>query len=565
MTKINPEADHELGSLFPQTEEEMIQFHITDPELKEPSEAEIEANTSAILKRLGHKVAITVACAYCKGGLEPGKSCYCAVCLAPHHEDCFRDYGRCSSCKEVEFVRPKKSEPMELVPRSRTRRNSGFLLGMMAGSISVAAAVSLTFHLWPNTPENPVPQPMLTKRQKSQLILLQAREKQRNGAKEKVILSLVNSALDGSERDSEVLVEASQIYLSASLFNQAKPLLEEAVKKNPESYAALFHLHSIESRVDLDSSLTMTKWLQQLLETAKKTGDKNQYTLFAEAVENQRKGNWQTALGLYHQTQLKDLVVVSNTASCYKQLGQYNLAIDTLSSAIELKWQPQLLVDRGMLCFNVGDYDRALQDFTTVIEKNPKDGKTLTLRGEVLVKTGRTKEALTEFNRILTLDPNNVNALEKRAAIYLKMRSVNEALEDYTTALRINPALSNIYLQRGKIFLSNKQFTAAIQDFTRAIELNSALSKAYLYRGKVYLELKRFGEANADFAITLKLDPADRNCRFSQAQSLFQLGQREQALTNLRKLAIGEDPYAKRARKLLNEKRPRWQESKKKK
>ncbi|MDF1665014.1 MAG: tetratricopeptide repeat protein [Planctomycetota bacterium] len=513
MTDKNPEADHELGALFPQTEEEMIQFHITDPDLKEPSDTEIQVNTSAILKKLGHKVSITVACAYCKGSLEPGKSCYCAACLAPHHEDCFADYGRCSSCKEVEFVRPKKSEAIELVPMGRRRRSSGFLFGLMIGSVSVAAAVTLTFQLWSSPKALEAPQPRLSMRQKSQLILLQAREKQRQSAKPEIIITLVKSALDGSPRDPDILVEASQVYMSASLFDQAKPLLEEAVKKKPKTYSALFHLHCIEARKDTARAMTMTSWLQQLLATAKKAGDKNQYTLFAEAVENQGKGRWQEALGLYRQIELKDICVVTNTASCYKELGQYNQAIDTLTTAIKIEWQPQLLVDRALLCANVGDYERALRDFNTVIENNPKDGKTLTLKGDVLLLSGRVQEALLEYNRILTLDPKNTKALLKRGDIRYSMNCYKDAYNDFSDSIRIDPRLAD----------------------------------AYFKRAQVSSRLGRLDEAKADFDRAIQLDPKNRGGRFALAKFLIKQGENKAALQVLQSLAEGQDIWANQA------------------
>lgn len=517
MTKKNPEADHELGALFPQTEEEMIQFHITDPDLTEPSEAELEANTSAILKKLGHSVTITVACAYCKGSLEPGRSCYCAACLAPHHEDCFRNYGRCSSCKEVEFVRPKKSEPTELLPRGPTRRSSGFLLGMLIGSVSVAAAVTLTFQLWSSPQQASTPQPILTMRQKSQLILLQAREKQRNNAKPEVLVALINSALDGSARDPDLLVEASQIYMSASQFDHAKRLLEEAVKKNPETYSALFQLHCIEARKDPSMSMTMTTWLQQLLTTAKKKGAKNQYTLFAEAVKNQNNGQWQEALGLYRQIELKDVCVTTNTASCYKQLGQYNQAIDTLTKAINVKWQPQLLVDRALLSANVGDYERALKDFNTVIEKHPQNEKILTLKGDVLCITGRLTEARQEYNRILTIDPTNVEVLLKRADIYYSMKQYSDAYTDYSQTLRLDPMLTAAYYKRA--------------------QLSSRLA--------------RHAEALADIERAIQIDPKNRSYQLTRAEFLIKLGREKEALHALELLAQGQDSYADKARVTL--------------
>lgn len=51
------------------------------------------------------ELAVAVACVFCKGKLAREESVYCAACLAPHHDDCWEENGRCGACAALDLVR----------------------------------------------------------------------------------------------------------------------------------------------------------------------------------------------------------------------------------------------------------------------------------------------------------------------------------------------------------------------------------------------------------------------------------------------------------------------------
>jgi hypothetical protein len=75
------------------------------------------ASESARDSRLGQvQLRVTVSCSFCHDGLSRQEAVFCSGCLAPHHEECFLEHGRCSAagCGETEIVRP--SRPVETAP-----------------------------------------------------------------------------------------------------------------------------------------------------------------------------------------------------------------------------------------------------------------------------------------------------------------------------------------------------------------------------------------------------------------------------------------------------------------
>jgi tetratricopeptide (TPR) repeat protein len=80
-------------------------------------------------------------------------------------------------------------------------------------------------------------------------------------------------------------------------------------------------------------------------------------------------------------------------------------------------------------------YERAIEDYSLVIQQNPADVPALFHRGSAFEKLGFTTEAIADYTRVLALDPNHVNAAYARAACYNRKGQFSEAIEDYNLAL----------------------------------------------------------------------------------------------------------------------------------
>ncbi|MBL4846122.1 MAG: zf-HC2 domain-containing protein [Planctomycetes bacterium] len=88
------------------------------------------------------EAVIHLACSFCRGGLIRRNAVYCASCLAPHHSDCFDEYGRCSvmGCGEQRVVLPRavpEPRPPEPIP---PKRWPWLLLAVASGGVLAAAA-----------------------------------------------------------------------------------------------------------------------------------------------------------------------------------------------------------------------------------------------------------------------------------------------------------------------------------------------------------------------------------------------------------------------------------------
>lgn len=66
--------------------------------------------------------------------------------------------------------------------------------------------------------------------------------------------------------------------------------------------------------------------------------------------------------------------------------------------------------NRAFCLVMLGDYERALADYTCILDADPENVHALLNRGICLEKLGRTDESRRDFERLLEIDPSNEEA-----------------------------------------------------------------------------------------------------------------------------------------------------------
>lgn len=105
----------------------------------------------AVLAAVADKIRLT--CTYCHAVAEREALAYCAACLAPHHEGCFREHGSCAApgCQETRIVLAQETRPEPRQGRILP------MIGLLVGT-SVAALVARNFAATPAAPAAPLAQ-----------------------------------------------------------------------------------------------------------------------------------------------------------------------------------------------------------------------------------------------------------------------------------------------------------------------------------------------------------------------------------------------------------------------
>jgi hypothetical protein len=109
-----------------------------------PSEAVWEGVQARIATDAARQdLRVVLGCTFCHDRLRRAEAVYCATCLAPHHEDCFGEHGRCSTpgCGDTQVVRSQAGP----APRRAAKAPSPAMRPLMALIGGVVAMLLASF------------------------------------------------------------------------------------------------------------------------------------------------------------------------------------------------------------------------------------------------------------------------------------------------------------------------------------------------------------------------------------------------------------------------------------
>lgn len=253
-----------------------------------------------------------------------------------------------------------------------------------------------------------------------------------------------------------------------------------------------------------------------------------------------------------------------------------NVHAQQVTACAVAAYAPAEYFDRGRACYELGQYERAIEDFSRGLEQTPNDIGALTWRAHIYRTIGafalaisdydhilaldassavtyrsrgnsryqlqHTEQALADLNRALALDPGFAAAYADRALIARDQGDIDGALVDLTNAIQTYyEPLDWAYHQRGLLYVSQQQYEAALVDFSQAVALVPESGFYHNWRGYALHELGNMQAALAEFNQAIALNDSDAWAYASRGQAYQLLGNTDQALLDLHR-ALTLDP-----------------------
>ena len=125
-----------------------------------------------------------------------------------------------------------------------------------------------------------------------------------------------------------------------------------------------------------------------------------------------------------------------------------------------------------------GDYQKALAIYSEANIKAPKDAETLFKMGYVLDKQERDSEAMDYYKEALELDPNNSYIHQAMASIYRKTQEFASARNHLNASLEIDDKNPITYYNYGNLLVDMKHFDEAKEMYKKALELDEDFKEA---------------------------------------------------------------------------------------
>ncbi len=379
-------------------------------------------------------------------------------------------------------------------------------------------------------------------------------------------------------------------YLEVGEYDKAIADFDEAVGREPSARAYEQRADALISKGSYSRAISD---LTEAIELSRVDGRPAPY--FARSRAYQRSGDYQRAVGdlksgLYQTTgsqlgpeELKLSSEQSMLLQTYLEKRPHGLYSDfarkVLGDPIDVDSSDQSsdekaadpvanLIAQGKAKYEKGDYEAAILDFTSAIDRgadvtleSPSDNKVLILRARAYNANGNHSlaiedaiwalkfdpqsadayyelgfanyakgnhlEAVSNIKSAVKLDPTKAEALlpdfaerigaeaaggEKavqlvgRGLVHQVEGDLVQAIAEYDAAIKREPESVFAYNLRSMAYNEKGEFDRAIADSTKAIEINSKYVDAYINRGRAYLDTHKYALADADVHKALEMD-----------------------------------------------------------
>jgi tetratricopeptide (TPR) repeat protein len=142
---------------------------------------------------------------------------------------------------------------------------------------------------------------------------------------------------------------------------------------------------------------------------------------------------------------------------------------------------------------------------------------------------GEYDRAIEIFSSVLTTHPTNLYALALRGDAFAEKKEYAKALEDYDKAIQAYPSFARLYYHRGVCWYEyakrgkwydEDKLRSALADYNKVIELDPDYRAAYINRAAINKMMGNYKPALDDYDRILKLTPNDEKTITARAKTL---------------------------------------------
>ena len=166
---------------------------------------------------------------------------------------------------------------------------------------------------------------------------------------------------------------------------------------------------------------------------------------------------------------------------------------------------------RGFVSLADKDYDKAIADFTAIIDNDPKGVRGHVYRAEAYEAKGDPDHEIIDWQVVIGSDPDNATWHNNLCWAYATHnRELTKAMDECNTAIKLSP-VSNFYDSRALVYLLLGRNDEAIADYNAILVSRPDLPSALYPRGVAELRkgLTKAGKADIDRATLLNSHVAD--------------------------------------------------------
>lgn len=198
------------------------------------------------------------------------------------------------------------------------------------------------------------------------------------------------------------------------------------------------------------------------------------------------------------------------------------IAYGTDDRRIDDAGRAQMFQNRGIAYQDAGNTDRALLDFNSCIDLQPKNPAFFENRGLIFVDKQLFDIAFKDFDRALELDPKNARAYVNRASAARLMGDYEQAVRDCSQALRLKENYAQALIGRAYTWFGWNRPELARNDFAAASKVEGFAAAGEVGLGDLDLAKGELAAAEKHFKLAVSLDPNNLGARAGLARTYLQ-------------------------------------------
>jgi len=187
----------------------------------------------------------------------------------------------------------------------------------------------------------------------------------------------------------------------------------------------------------------------------------------------------------------------------YIEIDRLDSAAFALQRAMSLdpvnENNPVLLLNLGILQRQLGQYDDAYISLTASIANNPIPDVVLHRRASLLSDMGRFDEAMEDYSSLIRRYPDDVEAYYRRGVLFLEKNDRSNAEADFRMANELDPGNMFTKLSNALIFKLDDNWAAAEKIYSELIQSAPSPDPVfYMNRAECYVNSDQIFKASAD-------------------------------------------------------------------
>lgn len=139
-----------------------------------------------------------------------------------------------------------------------------------------------------------------------------------------------------------------------------------------------------------------------------------------------------------------------NMGLAYYENKDYKNAIKSYDKALALNKNHDVLLNKGIAEYLIGNKEVALQYYDESLKISPENAKTWLNKGYLLYDIKNFEEALASFKKVIEFDPTNDNAWYVMGLLYDELKQYKNAVKCFMESLKLDPLKKDSYDGIGK-------------------------------------------------------------------------------------------------------------------